>query len=65
MALIPFDDRDGSIWYDGKLVPWREAQTHVLTHVVNLGKGAALKGSSRGPNLFVAGPKKLMLVPSK
>ena len=32
MALIPFDDRDGSIWYDGKLVPWREAQTHVLTH---------------------------------
>ncbi|HEY3638058.1 MAG TPA: branched-chain amino acid aminotransferase [Rhizomicrobium sp.] len=32
MALIPFDDRDGSIWYDGRLVPWREAQTHVLTH---------------------------------
>jgi len=30
--VIPFDDRDGSIWYDGKLVPWREAKTHVLTH---------------------------------
>ena len=32
MTIIPFDDRDGSIWYDGKLVPWREAKTHVLTH---------------------------------
>ena len=32
MSIIPFDDRDGFIWYDGKLVPWREAKTHVLTH---------------------------------
>jgi len=32
MAIIPFDDRDGSLWHDGKLVPWREAKTHVLTH---------------------------------
>ena len=29
---IPFDQRDGSIWHDGKLVPWKAAQTHVLTH---------------------------------
>ena len=28
----PYDDRDGSIWFDGKLVPWREANVHVLTH---------------------------------
>jgi len=32
MTIIPFDDRDGSLWYDGRLVPWREAKTHVLTH---------------------------------
>lgn len=32
MALIPFDDRDGLIWYDGALVPWRDAKLHVLTH---------------------------------
>ncbi|MHA1538458.1 MAG: branched-chain amino acid aminotransferase [Alphaproteobacteria bacterium] len=32
MSLIPFDDRDGEIWLDGKLVPWREASAHVLTH---------------------------------
>jgi branched-chain amino acid aminotransferase len=30
--IIPFDDRDGSLWYDGKMVPWRDAKTHVLTH---------------------------------
>jgi branched-chain amino acid aminotransferase len=32
MALIPFDDRDGQIWFDGKLVHWRDAKVHVLTH---------------------------------
>ncbi len=30
--VIPFDQREGSLWYDGKLVPWQEAKTHVLTH---------------------------------
>jgi len=30
--VIPFDDRDGSIWFDGKLIPWRDAKIHVLTH---------------------------------
>lgn len=32
MAIVPFDDRDGWIWLDGALVPWREARLHVLTH---------------------------------
>ncbi|MFV3128463.1 branched-chain amino acid aminotransferase [Niveispirillum sp. KHB5.9] len=32
MTIIPFHDRDGHIWFDGALVPWREAQVHVLTH---------------------------------
>ena len=32
MALVPFDDRDGFIWWDGALVPWRDAKLHVLTH---------------------------------
>jgi branched-chain amino acid aminotransferase len=30
-------DRDGLIWYDGKLVPWRDATTHVLTHSLHYG----------------------------
>jgi len=32
-------DRDGHIWYDGKLVPWRNATTHVLTHTLHYGMG--------------------------
>jgi branched-chain amino acid aminotransferase len=32
MALIPFDDRDGWIWLDGSLIPWRDARLHVLSH---------------------------------
>lgn len=32
MALQAFDQRDGQIWYDGSLVPWRDAKLHVLTH---------------------------------
>ena len=30
--IVPFDRREGWIWLDGKLVPWREANVHVLTH---------------------------------
>jgi branched-chain amino acid aminotransferase len=32
VTMLPFDDRDGLIWQDGALVPWREAKVHVLTH---------------------------------
>lgn len=32
-------DRDGFIWYDGKLVNWRDATTHVLTHTLHYGMG--------------------------
>jgi len=35
MAIIPFDDRDGTIWLDGKLVPWRDAKIHVLSHALH------------------------------
>jgi branched-chain amino acid aminotransferase len=34
---IPFDQRDGLIWYDGALVPWREAKLHVLSHGLHYG----------------------------
>ena len=37
MAFVPFDDRDGWIWFDGDFVPWREAKTHVLTHGLHYG----------------------------
>jgi branched-chain amino acid aminotransferase len=34
-ATRPFDERDGTIWFDGKLVPWRDAKVHVLTHALH------------------------------
>ncbi|HET8726109.1 MAG TPA: branched-chain amino acid aminotransferase [Alphaproteobacteria bacterium] len=37
MAIIPFDDRDGLIWQDGRMVPWRDAKVHVLTHGLHYG----------------------------
>ena len=35
--VIPFDQRSVSLWYDGKLVPWTEAKTHVLSHGLHYG----------------------------
>ena len=37
MADRAFDDRDGWIWFDGKLVDWRDAKVHVLTHAIHYG----------------------------
>ena len=37
---MSMSDRDGLIWYDGKLVAWRDATTHVLTHTLHYGMGA-------------------------
>ena len=36
---MTMDDRDGVIWLDGELVPWRKAQVHVLTHTLHYGMG--------------------------
>ena len=36
---MSFSDRDGVIWFDGQMVPWREAQVHVLTHTLHYGLG--------------------------
>jgi branched-chain amino acid aminotransferase len=36
---MSMDDRDGVIWFDGELVPWREAKVHVLTHTLHYGMG--------------------------
>lgn len=37
---MSFSDRDGVIWMDGQMVPWREATIHVLTHTLHYGLGA-------------------------
>jgi branched-chain amino acid aminotransferase len=50
MTAAPFDDRDGVIWYDGTLVPWRQAKLHVLSHGLHYAtavfEGARAYGSS-------------------
>ncbi len=49
-------DRDGHIWYDGKLVPWRSATTHVLTHSLHYGlavfEGLRAYNTVRGTAIF-------------
>jgi branched-chain amino acid aminotransferase len=36
---LNFADRDGLIWFDGEMVPWRDAKIHVLTHTLHYGMG--------------------------
>ena len=54
MSLIPFDDRDGVIWFDGKLIPWREAKIHVLTHGLHYGSSVFEGIRSYGGRIFKA-----------
>ena len=37
MSLVSFDDRDGHIWMNGQMVPWRDAKVHVLSHALHYG----------------------------
>jgi branched-chain amino acid aminotransferase len=60
-----FDDRDGLIWMDGQLVPWRDAKAHVLTHAMHYGSavfegeraygGAVFKSSKHSERLRESG----------
>ena len=43
MSILPFDDRDGVMWMNGKLIPWREAKLHVLSHGLHYG-GSVFEG---------------------
>ena len=51
-----FADRDGQIWMNGQLVPWREATTHVLTHTLHYGvgvfEGVRAYQTPSGPQIF-------------
>lgn len=52
MALIPFDDRDGLIWQDGALIPWREARLHVLSHGLHYASAVFEGERCYGGNIF-------------
>jgi branched-chain amino acid aminotransferase len=52
MALLPFDDRDGWIWLDGSLVPWRDAKLHVLSHGLHYASAVFEGERAYGGNIF-------------
>ena len=53
---MSMSDRDGFIWYDGEMVDWRNATTHVLTHTLHYGmgvfEGVRAYETPRGPAIF-------------
>ena len=56
MSEPTFSDRDGWIWMDGDLVPWRDAEVHVLTHTLHYGmgvfEGVRAYNTPSGPCIF-------------
>lgn len=52
MSLVPFDDRDGLIWWDGEMVPWRDARLHVLSHGLHYASAVFEGERAYGGNIF-------------
>jgi branched-chain amino acid aminotransferase len=54
--MATMEDRDGLIWHNGEMVPWREAKTHVLTHTFHYGmgvfEGVRAYRTEQGPAIF-------------
>jgi branched-chain amino acid aminotransferase len=50
--LIPFHDRDGSIWMNGQMIPWREANLHVLSHGLHYASAVFEGERSYGGKIF-------------
>jgi branched-chain amino acid aminotransferase len=54
--MAAFSDRDGWIWMDGEMVPWRDAKVHVLTHTLHYGmgvfEGVRAYHTDKGPAIF-------------
>jgi branched-chain amino acid aminotransferase len=52
MAILPFDQRDGTIWMDGTICDWRDAKVHVLTHGLHYGSCVFDGERSYGGSIF-------------
>ena len=52
MAMLPFDAREGVIWYNGEFVPWSEAKLHVLSHGLHYGSGVFEGERAYGGEIF-------------
>lgn len=52
MSATPFDQRDGWIWYDGQIVPWKEVTLHVLSHGLHYGSSVFEGERAYGGEIF-------------
>jgi branched-chain amino acid aminotransferase len=52
MSIIPFDKREGVIWFNGEIVPWNEARVHVLTHGLHYGSSVFEGERAYGGKIF-------------
>ncbi len=52
MSILPFDQRDGYIWMDGALVPWKDAKLHVLSHGLHYGSAVFEGERAYGGKIF-------------
>ncbi len=52
MDAQPFDDRAGTIWFNGKMVPWKDAKLHVLSHGLHYASGVFEGERCYGGNIF-------------
>jgi branched-chain amino acid aminotransferase len=52
VSIIPFDKRDGVIWFNGEIIPWQEAKVHVLTHGLHYGSSVFEGERAYGGKIF-------------
>ena len=52
MVTVPYDQRDGFIWFNGELVPWSDARIHVLTHGLHYASGVFEGMRAYGGEIF-------------
>ncbi|MFO0991684.1 MAG: branched-chain amino acid aminotransferase [Hyphomicrobiales bacterium] len=52
MAIVPFDQREGVIWFNGEFVPWKDAKVHVLTHGLHYASGVFEGERAYGGEIF-------------
>jgi branched-chain amino acid aminotransferase len=64
MTDATFDDRDGFIWFDGALKPWREANVHVLTHAMHYASAVFEGVRCYGGNVFALSEHSQRLIDS-
>jgi branched-chain amino acid aminotransferase len=52
MSIIPFDQREGVIWFNGDIIPWKDAKVHVLTHGLHYGSSVFEGERAYGGKIF-------------